>query len=227
MNSAVAPIIIPTPSCSVDETRKCGFRACFTRRHAVILIAVLEMMGSLAGMCVYGYATYVQPSMNYLVPIPQDLCNAKDIVRGVMFVFILLCSLEFFLAVYLLEAARASQINRLRFWLCAMLTYLALISVVIIGMEFGGIRSPTMNAAAFINIFVRFMEILIVYVYVEQETMKKRRLMKNSGRLMESSLTIASEIDVEDLPATPVNSRNDVAVVGVVEDEIPRHWRRA
>ncbi|CAL8146173.1 unnamed protein product [Orchesella dallaii] len=248
MNSHVAPLLIPTPTCSVEVEGRCWFRACFTRRNIIVLIATVEMLGSLAGMCVYGYAAYVQPSMNYLVPIPQELCNAKDIVRGVMCIFILLCSLEFFLSIYLLEAARQSQINRLRFWLCFMLTYVALVTVVIIGMEFGGIRSPTMNAAAFINIFLRFMEILIVYVYVEQETMKMKRLMKNAGRLTESNMTIASHLVMEEEEdeeeggdggegarrnsinrntlCVSRNPSNIEDVVAVVEEQ-QRLWRRA
>jgi len=248
MNSAVAPILIPTPTCSVEVDGQCWFRTCFTRRRVVVLIAVFEMLGSLAGMCVYGYAAYVQPSMNYLVPIPQDLCNAKDIVRGVMFIFILFCSLEFFLAFYLLEAARKSQLNRLRFWLCSMLTYLALITVVIIGMEFGGIRSPTMNCAAFINIFLRFMEMLMVYVYVEQETMKLRRLLKNTGRLTESNVTLASALEIEggrarapinrEVTSIEVSAENTVDIESCTADvedeqqqqqhhENQRLWRRA
>lgn len=60
-----------------------------------------------------------------------------------------------------------------------MLAYLALVTILILGMDLGGIRCPTMNSAAFINIFFRFLEILVVYSYVEQENMcRKVRIAK-------------------------------------------------
>ncbi len=55
-----------------------------------------------------------------------------------------------------------------------MLTYISLVTIVILGLDLGGIRCSTMNSAAFINIFIRFLEILMVYAWAEQESMRRK-----------------------------------------------------
>lgn len=68
-------------------------------------------MGSLCGMTVYIYALAMNPDWALsLVPIPSDLCNAEVVVRGVMYVIILLCAMELLLSLYLLEGARQVHI---------------------------------------------------------------------------------------------------------------------
>lgn len=58
-------------------------------------------------MALYLYALGKEPEWtHYLVPIPDNLCNAQGIVNGVMYIFVLLCVLELLLALYLFEGAR-------------------------------------------------------------------------------------------------------------------------
>lgn len=86
-----------------------------------------------------------------------------------------------------------------------MLTYLCLVTVVILGLDLGGIRSPTMNSAAFINIFIRFMEILIVYSWTELETMRRMKTRRSllSSAVSTSTLATRVESPIDDHIRTP------------------------
>jgi hypothetical protein len=79
-----------------------------------------------------------------------------------------------------------------------MFAYKVVECSLVVGMELGGCKVPEVNMALFLTTFLRFLEMLVVYVFLEKEALKRMRLKIRSMRVAVSTSHATSICNMSD-----------------------------